>query len=125
MTDDETRYNNRQIERMIDENKQAIVAQSIELKKHVTDTIQPFLKMLSSVDERTTDLELKRAAQGGYNRAMAAAGGVGFSVLLALSGWALYQVANIGHTVHTQLEDNVSNMVTEALASHGINNVTK
>lgn len=120
MTDEETRYNNRQIERMIDENKQAIIAQSVELKQHVTDTIKPFLTLLTNLDGRTTELELKRAAQGGYNRAMAVAGTVGFTVVLALSGWALYQVANIGKTVHAQLQDTVQNAVQEALSPYNL-----
>lgn len=108
MSDEETRYNNRQIERMLD-------TQSKELKEHVTLTIRPFLELLSDLDKRTQDLELKRASQNGYNKAMAVSGGVGFTVLMALSGWALYQVANIGRTVHTQLENTVQSAVEQAL----------
>lgn len=117
MVDDEIRYNNRQIERMLD-------SQSQDLKEHIDSTIAPLLAQVTKTNGRVTELERKRFEQNGFNKAAAVAGGVGFTVLMALFGWELYTVSNIGHTVHVQVESVISNVlptaVQEALAPYNL-----
>lgn len=109
MGDDETRYNNRQIERMLD-------SQSQDLKTHMESVIAPLVTQVTKTNGRVTELERKRATQEGFNGAMTIAGTVGFTVLMALFGWVLFTVSNIGHTVHTQ----VINAVSETLAAYNL-----
>lgn len=44
---------------------------------------------------RVKELELERARQAGFYKAMSISMGVALSVAMSLSGWALYQVTNI------------------------------
>lgn len=52
---------------------------------------------------RVTALELERARQSGFYKAMAIAGAVGWAVAVGLAGWTLYQVANINATIDSKI----------------------
>lgn len=118
--DEEARYNNRQIERMLD-------SQSQDLKKHMEDTIAPLLAQVTKTNGRVTTLEFKRASQEGFMKAMAVAGGIGFTVLMALFGWSLYTTSNIPHTVHVQLQnaftEQLPSAIQQALIPYGLKQI--
>lgn len=89
---DETPYNNRQIERMLDN-------QSTDLKQHFDETIEPLAEQVGQTNGRVKSLELKNAEQAGFNRAIARSATAGFTVLVGLIGWLLLQQANIDQRI--------------------------
>lgn len=106
---DEERYNNRQIERMLD-------SQSQELKDYFDKSLKPLIEQVTKTNGRVSTLELRRENQAGFNRAMAVASSVGFTVVMALAGWALYQVASLEPTIHTEVQQSVK----DALSSYDV-----
>lgn len=97
---DETRYNNRQIERMFDQ-------QSTEIKEYFDSTMKPFAEQLALTARDVTELKLTKAQQAGFNRATIFYGGILISMALGLGGWALLEVANIGEIVHSQVQSTI------------------
>lgn len=102
---DEIRYNNRQIERMLD-------TQSQDLKDHFDKAINPLTAQVGKTNGRVTELEKKRFEQNGFNKAIGISFGIGFPVLIGLVGWALWEVVQIPQLVHSEVQ--------EALTEHAI-----
>lgn len=98
----EERYNNRQIERMLD-------LQSEDIKKHISSAITPILIQVTRTNGRVTELELSRATQRGFNKAMSIAFSVGFAILIGLAGWALYETSTIPDRVQSSVQQALSN----------------
>lgn len=99
--DDEIRYNNRQIERMLD-------SQSQDLKEHMEKTIQPLVTQVTRTNGRVTELERRGFEQNGFNRAIGVSLGIAIPLLLSAIGWALYEITQIPQTVQSQFQTALS-----------------
>lgn len=112
---DEIRYNNRQIERMFDQ-------QSTELKEYFDKVMKPFAEEIAKTTNSVTELKLSQANQKGFNRATIVYGSILISMALGLGGWALLEVANIGETVHSQIQNTLQeSMGAEQMQSYQTN----
>lgn len=104
---DEERYNNRQIERMLD-------SQSQDLKNHFDESIRPLTEQVTKTNGRVKDLELKNAKQSGYNQGMGVILSVVTVGVMALFGWVLYQVAEEPIYIHQAIQESLSSYSLQA-----------
>lgn len=94
---EDVRYSNREIdEKWVD------IANSLSRIEIQTTT----------TNGRVKELELSRARQDGFNKAMAIASSVGWTAAMAVIGWMLIQLTNI--------PDRVNQSVSTALSQYNI-----